>query len=1178
MIKKITLCVVGVLASMSIARAQYCTAGASSGFLDEYISNVTFGTINNSSGVLGSYEDFTAISTTVMQGEAVNFVGTIASDFGPYPSDQMFVWIDFNQDLDFTDPGENVFVSAIGPGPTYSIVVNIPPGATLGTTRMRVRLHDSSFNPNSTPCGDSDYGQVEDYSINIVSPPSLDAATILLLNPATSGCYTAAENVTLRISNAGSGPLDFTTDPATVTVDVTGALTQTLTINLVDNSLNAGVPLAVGANLDVPMGTIDMTAQGTYTFNGDVALTGDGNAVNDNLTPAVNVLVAPGTLAVSAGTICNGDTATLTLTGYNGTIQWQDSIPGGSWNNILGATTTPYDFAPSDTAFYRAVVCGNMFSNSASINVVVVGDPTVNDTARCGTGPISLIANGVGTMHWYNMPSGGSLIHIGDTLTTTVSTDTIFYVSASSSAGGATLTPLPPQATTFTGNVRGMWFTAPTNFTITGLEAPGVGLQSITVVRFNPAVAPPFFATTTNAFDVLYLTQNDPAVSTIPVNIVISSGDIIGIMSQRGTTVSYAPAPAASNIAGFPITLARLGMQFPLTTDAPHDLWQEAGGNIGRTNITYMTGCESFRIPANVTVSPAAGVTASVVSDTICTQDGAQLSVTSLNTSYTYDWTATPTSGFSSTTGSSVIGYPAVGTTTYVVTANDTAACSNADTVTVFAFPSPTANATPSTATLCIGDSVQLMATGNSFTTVYDTLGTDIFTNSSTTYPAPYGNWYWGARHQMLILASELSALGLTAGPINSIGFNVAATNGAAPNQNFSISMGTTALTSITTFQTGLTTEYSAAVVTPFVGWNSYPISFNWDGTSNIIVQVCNNNTSFTTNASTYYSITPFTSVVWHNQDVTSTICSDPVTSSTSSNRPNMLFGTQGGVTFSWTPGVNLNDPNIANPMFTAGGTGGVEAQVLDTINGCIGRDTVAITVNPLPVVSIGPDTLICSNYAGITLDGTNAGAGTYLWQDGQSTATYFASLPGTYAVEVTDTNGCVGSDTIVVGTIVAQVVSIDANLTGIHDADLDAGGGFASYDWSTTATTQVINVTTNGTYYVTCVDQNGCVSTDSLSIVFSLGLNNNGTESTVQLFPNPSDGGVFTLAINNLETSDLVIEVLDMQGKVVHNRVIGAVSGSTIQPFSLTDLRAGAYNLRMIANGKTSTVRFIIK
>ena len=57
-------------------------------------------------------------------------------------------------------------------------------------------------------------------------------------------------------------------------------------------------------------------------------------------------------------------------------------------------------------------------------------------------------------------------------------------------------------------------------------------------------------------------------------------------------------------------------------------------------------------------------------------------------------------------------------------------------------------------------------------------IGNGIITNGNTEYPAPYGNWYWGARHQFLILASEMQAAGLSAGPINSLSFQVAGTNG----------------------------------------------------------------------------------------------------------------------------------------------------------------------------------------------------------------------------------------------------------------------------------------------------------------------------------------------------------------------------------------------------------------
>jgi len=58
------------------------------------------------------------------------------------------------------------------------------------------------------------------------------------------------------------------------------------------------------------------------------------------------------------------------------------------------------------------------------------------------------------------------------------------------------------------------------------------------------------------------------------------------------------------------------------------------------------------------------------------------------------------------------------------------------------------------------------------------TIGSGNQQNSNTDYPAPYGNYYWGARHQILFRASELIAAGITPGTFNSIAFEVAESSG----------------------------------------------------------------------------------------------------------------------------------------------------------------------------------------------------------------------------------------------------------------------------------------------------------------------------------------------------------------------------------------------------------------
>jgi hypothetical protein len=68
-------------------------------------------------------------------------------------------------------------------------------------------------------------------------------------------------------------------------------------------------------------------------------------------------------------------------------------------------------------------------------------------------------------------------------------------------------------------------------------------------------------------------------------------------------------------------------------------------------------------------------------------------------------------------------------------------------------------------------------------------IGSGTIQNSNTEYPAPYGNWYWAARHQILIRASELQAAGVSPGLIQNIAFDVVETTGEFYNYvDFSIS------------------------------------------------------------------------------------------------------------------------------------------------------------------------------------------------------------------------------------------------------------------------------------------------------------------------------------------------------------------------------------------------------
>ncbi len=83
-------------------------------------------------------------------------------------------------------------------------------------------------------------------------------------------------------------------------------------------------------------------------------------------------------------------------------------------------------------------------------------------------------------------------------------------------------------------------------------------------------------------------------------------------------------------------------------------------------------------------------------------------------------------------------------------------------------------------------------------------IGAGTLENSPTDYPAPFGNWYWAARHQMIIPANELLGAGLAAGPITSFALNVSTPNGVIEYDYFRVSMQAVAETEVSTAFTPL--------------------------------------------------------------------------------------------------------------------------------------------------------------------------------------------------------------------------------------------------------------------------------------------------------------------------------------------------------------------------------------
>ncbi|MEZ5358186.1 MAG: GEVED domain-containing protein [Candidatus Zixiibacteriota bacterium] len=137
------------------AQTEYCEVG---GGCDEYISFVSVNYFMNNSGC-GGYEDYTNFEITVRRLEALEVYLEISN---AYANDNVGVWIDWNQDFDFDDPNE-VIGMAVGPGP-HTFLSQVPSDAVYGRTHLRLRL---CFNETPFPCGITEFGEVEDYAIEV---------------------------------------------------------------------------------------------------------------------------------------------------------------------------------------------------------------------------------------------------------------------------------------------------------------------------------------------------------------------------------------------------------------------------------------------------------------------------------------------------------------------------------------------------------------------------------------------------------------------------------------------------------------------------------------------------------------------------------------------------------------------------------------------------------------------------------------------------------------------------------------------------------------------------------------------------------------------------------------------------------------------------------------------------
>jgi hypothetical protein len=310
--------------------------------------------------------------------------------------------------------------------------------------------------------------------------------------------------------------------------------------------------------------------------------------------------------------------------------------------------------------------------------------------------------------------------------------------------------------------------------------------------------------------------------------------------TSNAITISVAtpvtPSVAIAITGGTNPTCPGVGVTFTATPvnggTTPSYQWQVNGNNVGTNSNTFSsTTLTNGQVVTCIMTSSLTCTTSSTVTSngiTITITAASNASVTIAQTSGTNPLCA----GNSATFTATVVGG---NSPSYQWTVNGSNVGTNSPTF--------------SSSSLSNGQVVSCTITSANACPTIATLGTGTTFNGSTSaLGAAYPTYYGNGRQQWLIRASELTALGFTAGNIGSLGFDVGNITGDPITMNgYTIKMAQTAVTVLTTtFQTPtFTTVFGPVNYTPVlnsINTHTFSNNFNWDGTSNVIVDVCFSN------------------------------------------------------------------------------------------------------------------------------------------------------------------------------------------------------------------------------------------------------------------------------------------------------------------------------------------------
>jgi gliding motility-associated-like protein len=1051
--------------------------------------------------------------------------------------------------------------SAAGCTSTFTTTVGINPAPTIQIF---------NFSPTLVCSGDPVSMIATGASITWM-PGNINTPNVVF-NPTTTTTYTAL------------GASGTCTNSATILITVDPGPSMTLSANPAQTcpgnttTLSVVAPSAVGAFTWNPGAINASSVVITPTLAGGYSVSAV-NALGCRNTQTINPVFSPiPTIAVSPAnpTVCAGNSRTLTASGAT-SYTW---MPG----NLSGASAV---FSPTITTTYTVTGAnGAGCVGQTTVMLTVVPIPTISASAS----PTSVCAGGCATI----TPSGASSYTIqGNNFVVCPTTSTVYAITGANASGcvsspvsvsltvnpNPTVTASAAPATICAGSSSTLSANAPgaVSYTwSTGANTPTIQVSpgssqtyTVRVTNANSCTATTLVTVSVNPIPAISIAPANPTVCTgssrtltasgassytwMPGNLNGASAVLSptssttytvmgtsgpGCVGQSTVMLTVVPIPTISASAS-PTSVCAGGCATITPSGASSYTIQGNNFVVCPTSSTVYaitganaSGCVSSPASVSINVTPNPVLTTSASPATICAGGSSTLSASG---AITYTWSTganTPTIQVSP--GSSQ---------TYTVRGTNASGCTSTSLVPVNVTPVPSLSIIATSASICVGRSTTLSASGaSSYTWMPGNLsGNSIVVSPSvnTTYTLTGSTGACVGQTTRMITVAPVPTISAPFNPSTICAGSCATLNASGAVSYTMNGLSAIACPTITSSYTVAGTDANGCVSAPFVGTLSVLPAPNILATANpgsicpgdSALVSASGGTAYTWQpgnlSGTSFYAKPLTSTIYTVTGTASSGCSrtstvavnvSPVAPITVTASPGTIcsggsatLSAGGSSNYIWQPG-GLSGPNVfvapsVTTIYTLTGNTG----------GCQVSTTVQVAVDPSPTVNISStSTSIC---AGASATISLSGASTYSWSDGSSAVSRVVTPASstTYTIIGFSSAGCPGNPaTITINVGSTPVITTSASSTGICNGGsvTISASGASNYNWqpgNLSGQSVTVSPGTTTTYSVTGTGPGSCSGTTNITIQVSPSI-------TLGVSANPTAvcaGGSATLSAN---------------------------------------------------------------